>query len=83
MLRWFRERHARIEALADALISGRGAEAYAEARWRAHVAASGAAAREWRAVAAAVARKFADAGALAGLDQGVEPERDGLTTRTV
>jgi len=81
MLRWLKERRARIEALADALISGRGAEAYAEARWRAHVAGTDAAAREWRAVATIIARKFTDAGGLAGLDQELRAESDGLTTR--
>jgi len=83
MLKWFRERRARVEGLADALISGRGAEAYAEARWRAHVAGSGATARQWRAVAAIVARKLSETGGSLGLDDEVPPDAGGLTTRAV
>ena len=69
MLRWFWERRARIEVLADALISWRGAEAYAEARWRAHVAGSGAA------VATTIARKLCDARGDAGFDEESRPRR--------
>jgi len=83
MLRWFWERRARIEVLADALISGRGADAYAEARWRAHVAGSGAAAREWRAVATTIARKLCDARDDAGFDEEIASKIDRLTTRPI
>ena len=83
MLKYFRNRRVRIEALADALISGRGAEAYAEARWRAHVAGSGAKAREWRAVAAIIALKLTETGGGLRLGDEVLSEAEGLNSRIV
>ncbi len=63
---WPLSRRARIDsidAVAEALIADLGAEAYSEARRRAHEASSDALARDWDRVALAVARKLtSDAG---------------------
>jgi hypothetical protein len=77
---WRLERIERIHAVAGALISEFGAEAYAEARQRERDAHSEAVAQDWRRVGSIVARRlsrFADAGAAKtvspGMDGGAEP----------
>ena len=68
MRAWLRERRERAERIEDEageLIRLLGDDAYAEARWREHMASSRASAQEWNLIALAIARQT---GRRIGLD---------------